>query len=366
MDGINEHFVAGAYGLSERLLETWFTALHQLELPPSDPRWGTGWLRRLTLHYTRGRFREARELTHRVIDAAQDHGWLEHEIQALIQAAKAQSAWGPETDASAGLSRALELAKTLADPGLIAAVEYQMGVEAANQGFNERGERLLEEAVAIYEQLGEDSRVMMGWIHIAHILMQDAKHLQALELLKRAEHKAQAIGSAYGLSQVYAGIGEASRLAGDLDIAEENYQRSYDIQIKIGNVGAQLARINVALTRVERGDRDDARLILLNCLSQTEKRLFIAAAHLGLLVCAAEDDGSEAWEESLALLTEWAAHGRADIDFAHMSELAARTAFEADHVDRARQAWGFAARQFHRLGRDAELARISEVLARLG
>jgi len=365
MVGINDHFLSGAYGLAERLLETWFTALNRIRPPPSDPRWGEGWIRQLSIDYTRGRFRQARDLTLKVIEAAREHHWPRHEIRALVQMTKAQSAWGPETDKSQGLSRARTLAAELNDPELVALVRYQMGVEAANQGFNEPGKKLLQEAVEIYERLGQDSRAMMGWVHIAHVEMQDAGYAQALELLERAEQRAQAIGSAYGLSQVYAGIGEVSRLAGDLDSAEENYQKSYQIQVKIGNVSAQLAQINVGLTRVERGDSEAGRLLLVQCLMQTEKRLFIAAAHLGLLVCAAEDEDPEAWRESLNLLTEWASHGRADIDFAHMTELAAKKALAAGYIDRAREAWGYAARQLHRLGRQDDIARISDALAAL-
>ena len=363
--GFQEHFVAGAYGLADRLLDTWSLALAQLDPPEADPRWGNGWMKRMYVQYSLGRFDEAGALNRKIVETSQRHGWVELEIRALVQLAKSQTAWGPETTETGGLQRALELAIGLNDRELMSVVRYQIGVEAANQGFNQTAREMLQEAVETYEAIGEDSRAMMGWIHIAHIEMQNAHYAQSLALLTRAEKRAQALGSAYGLSQVYAAIGEVSRLDGDLNSAEIYYERSYRIQRDIGNVSAQLARINVGLTRVERGDRESARMLLRETLTRTRKKLYIVAAHLGLLVCAAEDDDPDAWRESMDLLMEWGSHGRADIDFAHMSELAARTAVEAGYIDRAREAWGFAARQMHRLGRDRDVDRIGVALARL-
>ncbi len=365
MTGIRAHFVAGAYGLADRLLDTWFTALKRLDPAPSDPRWGVGALRRQGLHYSQGRFAASRDATRTIIAESRRYGWVECEIRGLVQAAKAQTTWGPETDESHGLERALELATELGDPTLVAFVRYQLGVEAANKGANETARTLLKEAVEAYEEQGQHAPAMMGWIHIAHILLQDARYDEALRLLARAEAAAKQLGSAYGLGQTYAGLGEVYRLAGDLNAAEDYYEKSYQIQRDIGNVGAQLARINVGLTLIERGERDSARLLLEKALTRTRKRLYVVAAHLGLLVCAAEDTDPSAWRESMDVLLEWGSHGRADIDFAHMSELAAQTAVAAGHVDRAREALGFAAEQMRLLGRHHDVSRIGEALAAL-
>ncbi len=359
-EGIRQHFVAGAYGLAERLLDTWYVALRAVDPPASDPRWGRGWIQRLHLHYSRGEFESAKALTGKVIAEAQRFGWAEHEIRAVVMAAHERIGWGPDTDENWGLDHALELAHKLNNPLLTARVRYQLGVEAANEGAIDDARGLLAEAIETYESLGEDWHAMMGWIHVAYVELQDANHEQALQLLQRAKTQAEDLGSGYGLAQVFSMMGEVCRQLGDLTAAESHYERCYQINKDIGNISAQLARINVGLTRVERGDWDGARLLLLKALTRTRKTLYVVAAHLGLLVCAAEDDDPAAWRESMDLLQEWGTYGRADTDFAHMTELAAKTALEAGHPDRAREAWAFAAEQMRRLGRHDDVARIRD------
>ena len=156
-----------------------------------------------------------------------------------------------------------------------------------------------------------------------------------------------------------------------LDAPEACYREALRHHRACGSVtGGRIARLNLAQVLLEQRRWTEARGVVRTIGSTMRAEgagLFLGAAHLILMVCAAGDGTWEAWDAN----QQQAAHlleksGLLHPDLAALATRAGDLSEDAGDLDKARIAWRIAAAQWAGLGREVEAERIRERLAGRG
>ncbi len=135
--------------------------------------------------------------------------------------------------------RALVLAQSHEQAGLVAAAELQLGIETSDAGPGSDGESLLRRAAADYQRIGNPHGEAQARQNLANRLL-DANRLQeAREEYQRAMVTYQGIGDLGGVAAIYANVSRMLWTSGDRDGAETALRHALDLRRETADLRGQ-------------------------------------------------------------------------------------------------------------------------------
>ncbi|HZO16297.1 MAG TPA: hypothetical protein VFB62_23650, partial [Polyangiaceae bacterium] len=261
------------------------------------------------------------------------------------------------------LEEAERLATATGDTVTLAACHKTMAEELSRSGelsqATERYARALDAFHGIGDVLGEAS----CRVGLAFSFRQTGQLDEAWQECQSARSLFERAGSRFGIVDCLVLEGEIARSRGNVPIAEERYTKAHELCIAIGHGKTPLAKANLALVLIERGEIARAGLLLEEALRVVASRgnaRWEGLLHIVLLVCAAHARAWRAWDAHMergVLLIE--ATEAVDQDIALMAERASEQARERGELERGRQALELACAQWRALGRDEDAERAS-------
>ena len=160
---------------------------------------------------------------------------------ARVELASARIATARNDDGAADdhAKRALVLARSHEQAGLVAEAELQLGIETSDTGPGTDGESLLRRAAADYKNIGNPHGEARARQNLANRLL-DANRLQeAREEYQRAMAIYQSIGDLGGVAAIYANMSRMLWPSGDRDGAETALQHALDLRRETGDLRGQ-------------------------------------------------------------------------------------------------------------------------------
>ncbi len=135
--------------------------------------------------------------------------------------------------------RALVLAQSHEQAGLVAAAELQLGVETSDTEPGSDGESLLRRAAADYQRIGNPHGEAQARQNLANRLL-DADRLQeAREEYQRAMATYQGIGDLGGVAAIYANVSRMLWTSGDRDGAETALRNALELRRETADLRGQ-------------------------------------------------------------------------------------------------------------------------------
>ena len=185
---------------------------------------------------------------------------------------------------------------------------------------------------------------------------------QALEVFTR-------VGVRWEMANCVNGLAEVARLSDDLEAAERGYLRALELYDSVTHADAVVARLNLGLVRLRRGDYAGTAAVAEEAREAGERYdrpRFHAAAHCMLLAVAGAEGRWDAWDEhyrvARQLLDET---GHAEADNGWCAWLAGTFAEEVGDVERARDAWELGWSQYEALDDEVHTAELEQRIAQL-
>lgn len=359
----------GDYAASESVLDLRDHGLTAAGVPPSDPRWGEGWLVRHDVARGRGAYEEADALLARIEQTSARYAWTAVSAHARCYRGRQARIAGDLGQALAALTDVERLASRLGDLALRARARWEMGSTLTDHGDLEQGERYARQALADFEAAGDPVGCAQAWQSLGELTKEAGRHTEAAVLLRQAEALFEECGSRWGMASAINSQGDVARYQGDLDEADALYRRARGLFRAIGSGAWSFPDFNLGLIELTRGHVQSARATLERNMAtfvRQGNRSAIAGAHLALAVCAAREARWLEWDEHIrearALVRNTAT---VDEDTARTASLAGTTAEAAGELHRAVSAWRLARSQWLGLRRTPEIADADAVLDRL-
>jgi DNA-binding winged helix-turn-helix (wHTH) protein/tetratricopeptide (TPR) repeat protein len=135
--------------------------------------------------------------------------------------------------------RALVLAHSREQAGLVAAAELQLGVETNDAEPGSDGETLLRRAVADYQRIGNPHGEARARQNLANRLMSADRVREAREEYQRAMATYQGIGDLGGVAAIYANLSNMLWASGDRDGTEAALRNSLDLRRETADLRGQ-------------------------------------------------------------------------------------------------------------------------------
>jgi len=369
--GVRERLEAGEFALAEVASAERRAAIAALAPSEDDVRWARGWLLTSRLARERGRTEEAHSEVSRAIGLCLDHGWDDLRAEALTEAARVAYRSGRLDEALRLAAEAQDVAG-MAGRAEINATCLELRARAlADRGRLDEADTAYASAISEFETRSD--RVGIGRCRLgrAVVAMSRGDLDAALDHSHRGRAELDAAGARLEGAIARNILGDAQRMHGALDAAEACYREALRHHRAWGSVtGGRIARLNLAQVLLEQRRWTEARALVRTIASTMRAEgagLFLGAAHLILMVCAAGDGTWEAWDAN----QQQAAHlleksGLLHPDLAALATRAGDLSEDAGDLDKARIAWRIAAAQWAGLGREVEAERIRERLAGRG
>jgi predicted ATPase/DNA-binding CsgD family transcriptional regulator len=151
-------------------------------------------------------------------------------------------------------------------PAVRAKACYGAGFLAYRLGDLEVAQRLTEEGLILWRQLGDAAGVAKALIHLGRVALGQHDHSRARSLWEEAlafnKESGDRLESAHALN----GLGELARMEGDLQQARARYEECLSIWTDAGNTEmVAVVLFNLAQIAIRHGDLDRAR----SCLSES-------------------------------------------------------------------------------------------------
>jgi len=353
-------------GLSQSALllhDEWRMALQAGSVPASDGRWGPFWdtdIEMCAYDTARDADTGLETLRHGVTEL----DWTDMAPKLHIHKARRAAATG-EIDTAIALSRKAVQAETMLERPT-SYVHKFLALYLMRHGN-------LEEALSVGQRALELARQEDDTHAIATVTWSLATTcLAAGQISEATTHLAAAAQMAerHGHRNLAAGcanlLGEICRKQGDLDAAEEHYQRTAVIWESTAHQHQAIPRINLALVRLEKGDHQAAQTALRGCLARVQQEVLLSTVHLGLAVTAAHARDWQGFDQHLPVATRIIERIQLiDPDNGHLARLAGEAAHGASEMERARAAFRLARTHAERLGNTEEASRLSSLMADL-
>jgi len=380
--GIDELVSGADYRAAADLVRERDEALEAAGVAPHALSRAQGWRYRSRICRLLGEVGEAERWAIQTLDLASDHAseaeatrqqrhWRKLEALTLREFGQVLRVRGELERAQGALSDGLDMLRGFPEErAALASIRLNLGWLMQQKGDLPRAKELFEEATA--------DAVAAGDLYIAAACQLGRSSVALAEghLDESERHTGQARrfiadwGSPPSLeARALNMLGEVARARGDLDAAERFYREGLEARERIGAGDAFIPRVNLGLTRLERGSFSAAKDVLEECLAicrRQGRRHFEGMVRVMLLPCAAAEARWDTWDELLRrarrLLHE---SGFVDGDIALCAEHAARLAGEAKEYERGAKAWRLAVDQWRGLGRDDKVEAAEEALVEL-
>jgi len=357
--GIRERLEAGEFALAEVVSAERVAAIQALDPPESDVRWSEGWLLSARLARERGRTEEAHREVLRAIAQSAEHGWGTLHAEALAEAARVAYRSGRLDDALRRTEEAQEVAKTADVLHIIGSCLELRARALADRGRLDEADAAYAGAIVDFE--AHRDRVGIGRCRLGRsvVAMSRGDLEAALAYAQRGRAELDSAGARLEAAIARNILGDAERMRGDLEAAATCYREALSHHRAWGSVtGGRIARLNLAQVLLEQERWPAARewvLPLASTMRAEGAGLFLGAAHLMLMVCAAGDGTWTDWEDHQQQAEDLLeASGLVHPDLAALASRAGDLAEQSGEASKARAAWRLAIDQWTGLGREAE------------
>ncbi len=356
----------GEHRAVEALLDRRAALMAARALPPSDPRWGQGWISRARAMLQRGQLPEAMTQSLRAYEQAALYGWSDIARAATLQLGRIYLQNGAFDDAERFLAAARDLYDAAGEPREALDAARFLGNVALSRGDLDLAEHLFNEAIEGYRRLGDGWRVGLTLARLAGVHsrrgdldLAESVHRQCLDQFEPA-------GVLIQTGHCHNSLGDLARKRGDLEAARASYARALADFEAIDSGSAHLVRLNLGLTLLaQRRTLEAADFIrpTIAVYEATGRRLLAVFACGAMLVCDAAAADFDAWDRHINAVAAFLADQHAaERDLAWSFQAAADLMATLD-ISRARVAWRLAADQWRAVGHpdhaDALLARLT-------
>lgn len=344
--GAEEATRSGDYEEALRLLRARATLMRQVRFPPSDRRWGRGWVAFAELLARLDRWEEAAEYAEQARSEAKDRKWGRVEVEALMLLVENRSVTDLQR-ARALLERAYEVAGTPGNEDTLAPV-CLLAAQVHRRSGDLVGSLLYGRRSLAHVLRSGGLRRSRCEIEIAQTLIKLDQLDDAERHVDRAEQLAERQGHPFDravCAYLRASIGRAS---GRLEAAEIAYREATDRFSALGDGNAWSMRAHLGIVLAERGELEEARK-MFQLVLRTRSQLGDLLAHLGSLLCTAGEPDPRGFGNHVRAVERFVQRGWCDPLAARIVESAAGRASRAGYPGRARVLLGLSYRQRERL-----------------
>ena len=355
--GARRRKLLGQYGLADDILIDYLRALELAEVPTGDERWIEGWILRAEFTRMNGDTEASLAWARKADETATNPGQEALRSRAARAAGIALSRLGRREEAHADLERALGIARDLEEAHMIALCHTSFSYLLPVMGRIEEAEDHARQALAIlFDGCGDPTSCGNAWNSLSSILVSRGRLEEAAHASDAALSVYQEAGNRAGIAMVANDRGDLLRVQGRLEDAEASYRLSLSTYAAVGAMQQHIAELNLGILYMEQGRWRRAHSLLRRCSREFRAHRWAyveAAAEVGLAACAIFEGDGRLWDRHIARAGALWANTGVDVEFARVSELAARLA-ERHDPSRAKAAWALAAAQWEGLGRPEE------------
>ena len=342
--------------------------LDELGAEAEDVRRAPGWALRSRIHSFKFEFDAAMEWALKLEAAARGNEWT-----VWLAEAKTLLAWtvrqqGELADAAAHADEAVTLYQQLGNPAGVAAATRSLAIIARQRGDLDGATERYTTAKHLFEIVGDELGVANCSYGLSRVIQLSGDEAATRDNLSRARDQFAALGVRNEVANCVNSLAELDRQAGNLDDAEAGYRQAMSLQESIGSGDARIARFNICIVQLERGDFEDAhdmlcalQRVLTNSSGSWLERYVRAA----LLASTAALDMWSDWEsQALGLASELAISGTVDPDIAWSAQRAGQFALRAGRQSEAQVVLEIAAEQWAKLANTAAEETVRALLLR--
>jgi len=360
LEGARYHMHRGDYIVALSLLDQREGCLDELKAPPDDRQRALGWALRARVHNFKFEFDSSRDWAGKLENSARQNDWtaLLAEVQTILAWAIRQQ--GGLDEAAMHAEEAVNLYKELGDLAGVAAATRSLGIIARQRGDLDGAAELYTRAQMLFETVDDSMGVANCIYGLGRVVQLRGDEVGTRRLIAKARDRFAALGVRNEVANCVNLLAELDRFTGNLDDAEAGYRQAMALQEGIGSGDARIARFNICMVQLARGDFEDAHSTLralqrvLRRSSGSWLERFVRAA---LLTSSAALELWDGWEsKARALASELVEGGTVDPDIAWATQRAGEFALRAERRTEARVVLEIAAAQWAQLGnRDTEL-----------
>ncbi|MCO4746715.1 MAG: protein kinase [Proteobacteria bacterium] len=322
---------------------------------------------RAALAHRRGRLEDAQRFAHRVLERAEEQQLIAYQVSSRSLLLASSLAAGDRTAAREWAEQAKVLADASEDQGLQATTALGLGDVLLRSGRFAAAVRPLRRAVDLGRASGRPQTALVALLHLADAEKVDRRFDRALERVGRARDLAEQMQSGSALASCDLAEADILRAARRYDEALEAYSQAERRLDAIGEVGAQGARIGIALVSALRGDLDGAKQLLDACLEHATQHGHSSSelyARCALSVWAALQPDPRVYQSILtAALARIEGLDYAEPAYAEVFEVGANAILNAGRPSRAQRMRDAAAEVWERLGRAERSAPLRNLIA---
>ena len=365
-----EHIDSGNYPAADELLVERTSALAELALDESDPRWSEGWLLRCRLAMKRGSFDQAIEEAQKAERVARAHDRSATLVEALLLGGDIHRMRGDNVEAEKLLREASQRARSAGEQALLADGQQLLGRMLMHTGRLAEADACWREARTLFEALGDRAGAATTVWQMGHAASYLGRYDEAVDYNEQALIELERCGDRWGVARCLNQRGENSRLGGELDHAERAYRDAAIVFEAIGaNDSLAICECNVARVLVERGRHREAREQLERGAADFEasgRNNPLAWVQTVLLCCLAAQGEWAAWDGRLeSIVALLSASGYLDLDIARSAQMAGDRARAAGQPRRARDAYAIALSQTEALARNERSEQLKTIIAEI-
>ncbi|MCB9673678.1 MAG: tetratricopeptide repeat protein [Alphaproteobacteria bacterium] len=333
--------------------------LDDVNVPPTDPRRGEGWVARADVLICMGRLEEAEGWANRVVEVGRRKYWEALMAPALRHAAIASGKRGLFTAAQRRLSRAIEAAHFGGNEREAARCRLFLGEVARLQGAYEEAAGHCRQALSRFKALDDRRGQGEAYNALAGVCLGMGQLEQAERYCRAAIERFDDVGARFGVASAQNSLGDVLRATGEVEAASREYEHAETGLRALGSPEYRVPMLNRALLDIQRErwtEARDALLPLLDDMKRARRAGLIAVCHTALLPCFAASNDWRTFAKHLAAAQRQLRDTQlVDPDIARCMEIAAGLCKRGGNADAARTTAEIAFNQWRTLGRLREL-----------
>ncbi len=338
--------------------------LDDVNVPPTDPRRGEGWVARADVLICMGRLEDAEKYANRVVEVGRRKYWEALMAPALRHAAIASGKRGLFTAAQRRLSRAIEAAHFGGNETEAARCRLFLGEVARLRGAFEEAAGHCRQALSRFKALDDARGQGESYNALAGVCLGMGQLEQAERYCRAAIERFETVGARFGVASAQNSLGDVLRGSGALALASAEYERAEAGLRSLGSPEYRVPALNQALVELQQRNWVRARemlLPLLDDMKRAHRNGLVAVCHAALTTSFAATRDWRVFQRHLTACRRKLRETRiVDADIARCFGSAARIARSNGNNEAAQSTAQIAYDQWRTLGRLDELEPLRE------